>query len=349
MIFGGDLTFDDVDYTDFLSDNRQTTRAWAEIERITMGSYAFISRETPQGIVFSGGLRGELAKTDNTYSRYKENQLEPFLETNRGTLPNPDYRDPPEVDPELSFSGPVDKSGWAAELSILQKLSSGLHLWGGWDRVYRYPALDETAAYQGYPLSRPINSDLDPETGHNFEVGLKRFESNWHIGITCFLMRLDDEIAFDETQRLNVNIGNTERRGLEIDALYDKGHYGVRLNGSLVSARSRDGDAPGEMPLVPAKEASFTFWVRPVDSVRLQFHGRYLSDQFQGNDYENTFRKIPAYGIVDLSVEWALTADIRIAAGIDNLFNKNHAVTAYSGGFYPGPGRQFRARIKGAF
>ena len=345
VMAGGDLAGDAVRYRDFTGRERAIRRAEADIERVTVGGYLFASRELPNGFGVSGGVRLETARSSNDYIRYREEQLLPVIETNRGSFPNPAYRESPDIDPEASYSGGISKSGWSAELSVVHAFSRGLHLWAGWDRVYRYPALDETASYQGFPLSNPLNAGLEPESGHNFEAGLKRFENNWHLSATVFHLRMEDEISYSEAARLNINIGDTVRTGLELDAAYRKDRYGLSLHASAVKAELQDSDAGGQLPLVPRHEAGLTAWVNPVQSVRLQASGRYLSSQVQGNDFENTFRKIPAYGIMDVMVRWSPLPDLVITGGIRNLLDRNHAVSAYSGGFYPGAGRQAFIRL----
>lgn len=345
LIAGADLAGDAVDFGDYLEVERMTRRAVADIERLTAGGYLFASGELSKGLELSGGIRLETARSSNRYIRLKEEQLRPEIETNRGTFPNPDYRENPEVDPDQSYDGDIDKSGWSAELSLVQKVSQGLHAWVGWDRVYRYPALDETASYQGFPLSNPLNDSLDPETGHNFEAGIKRFESNWHLAATVFHLRMDDEISFSESDRLNINIGDTVRTGLEIDAGYRKDCYGISLHATLVEAEFRDKDEGKRLPLVPRYEGGMTAWIRPASSLRLQVHGRYLSSQVQGNDFSNTFREIPPYGIVDISARWTPLERLVVSGGVRNLLDRNHAVSGYSGGFYPGAGRQAFFRL----
>lgn len=345
VMAGADLAWDGVDYRSFLGPERAINRAQADIERRTLGGYIFSSMDFGENWNLSGGVRLEGAWTDNLYTRYKEEQLRPVIETNRGSVPNPAYRNPPEVDPDESYTGKVDKSGWAAELSLVRKVSEELHLWGGWDRVYRYPSLDETAAYQGFPLSDPLNEDLDPETGHNFELGLKRFASNWQFSMSLFLLLLDDEISYDESERLNVNIGNTERKGIELGLGYRKDDYGFNVHASVIDAGFRN-EADGlELPLVPSVEASAVVWYQVATAFRLQGSGRYLSSQVQGNDFENDFMKIPGHGIVDVSFIWQAAERLVVTGGINNLLDKRHIVTAYSGGFYPGAGRQAFIRM----
>ena len=352
LIIGTDLGRDELETREYLSEDRAVVRAWADLKRTTHGGYLFGSLPLDERTEISGGLRREEARTDNRYVRYREEQLRPVLETNRGTLPNPDYRDPPEADPALSFKGPIRKRGWAAELSLVSKVLDPLNVWVGWDRVYRYPSLDETASYQGYPLSDPLNVELDPETGDNWEAGLKVILSNWHLGMTTFHMRLRNEIAYDDASHLNVNLGPTQRQGLEMDLSGNFSRGGVSARLSLVDARfsGRDEVLEGKrLPLVPSVEGHLSTWIRVMDSVRLRYNLQYVSSQFQGNDNTNTYRKIPAHALSHVFLRWDPPGRFSLSLGVLNLFDKVHAVTAYSGGFYPGSGRRFTMVLQYTF
>jgi iron complex outermembrane recepter protein len=352
VMAGVDIAQDRLDTTDYLSRGEGIVRAEADIERLTLGGYLFGSLLLGGGWTLSGGLRLEGSRTDNLYRHYREEQLRPELETNRGTVPNPEYRDPPETDPRMSFDGRIDKSGWAAELSLMRDMGNGLHLWTGWDRVYRYPSLDETASYQGYPLADPLNTGLAPETGHNFELGLKRVGDNWHLGTTVFLMRLDDEIAFDDEALLNANIGATERIGVEVSAGYQTSGYGFagRLGRTRAVYRSGGPAAPGAtLPLVPEHEGTLSGWLALWRNLRLRGHVQVISGRVQGNDYSAQRQRIPGYTLAGAAVSWEGGGGLSASLAVDNLFDGNHAVTAYNGGFYPGAGRRFTFRAGARF
>ena len=358
LISGVDLSHDQVDHTGYLSGDRTIKTSVAEIQRLTSGGYIFISRDLVHDVRLSGGIRLESASTDNSNRHYRENQLLPEYETNRGTIPNPDYKNPPDLDPDLSFEGTVEKSGWAGELSLLWKVGRQFSLWAGWDRVYRYPALDETAAYQGYPLSDPLNENLDPEVGDNFELGMKQTAGRWQASVTAYYLRLDDEISFSEYEdpsgngfvRINENIGDSDRKGIEAQVSWQSAASGWKATVNWIDATLSTANRMVEkLPLVPGLEAGLSFWVKPVQSLRIQMHCRYLDEQVQGNDFENDLRRIPAYYLANASLHWDAGENLDLIAGINNLFDKAYAATAYSGGFYPGSGRQAYLTLKMGF
>lgn len=346
MLVGADLIADDLEFLDYARSERDIIRAIADLRRRSMGAYLFFSHDLSEDLALSGGVRREYMESDNEYIRFKESQLLPVIETNRGDFPNPDYREPAEVDEALSYTGPVDKDGWAAELSLSKEWNNGLHLWAGWDRVYRYPALDETASYQGFPLSDPLNRSLEPETGDNFEVGVKLQESSWDIGITAFYLNLENEISYDDSARLNVNIGDTRRTGTELSLSFRKERYGCDVNATWVDASFVGPDARKHVPLVPALEAGLSVWIMPIQSVRMQLHYQWLDDQFQGNDFAGIFRKIPSSRVVNFSLHWKLSGALAASFTVNNVFDETYAVSAYGGGFYPAAGRRAAARLR---
>ena len=347
LMAGVDLSLDRVDFTEWYDSDRTVTLARADLERGTVGAYLFGVREWGEGWQVSGGLRGEAASTDNRYVRYKSEQLLPVLETNRGPVPNPFYRDPPEA--AEAFDGTIRKDGWAAEASLLKKIGKQWSLWAGWDRVYRYPSLDEAAAFQGFPQRIPLNTGLEPETGNNLETGLKLQGDHWHAGFTAFYLLLEDEITYDADNRQNINIGRTERRGCEVELTWQAERYGFSLDGSWTVAKFRDTFDSRQLPLVPEWTGGMTAWMKPHESLRLQVHGQYQSSQWQGNDFAGRFRRISGYGLWDVSLRWEPLEGVSLTAVVRNVLDENHAVTAYSGGFYPGPGRQGSVAVKHTF
>jgi iron complex outermembrane receptor protein len=341
---GVDLNYDALNLDQYLDASRDIVKAWAEIDRITVSPYVFAQRTLNEKTVLNGGARFEYAGTDNRYVEYVENQLRPT--TNRGT-PNPNYKNPADVNPAASFDGIVEKHGWATEVSVSRELTEALTVWTGYDRVYRYPTFDETAAYQGFDLADPLNEKLDPETGNNFELGSKYTGQGWSASLTGFYLMLDNEIVFDDVAKLNRNIGNTRRVGAEAEVAWDRGWYGASTRWAFVDARLHGGENDGNhVPLIPWAYGVSRFWINPVEEMRMMVTYTYVSEQFQGNDEENALpRKIDPYGLLGLRVNIAMADYADVYFSVHNLLDETYATTAYSGGFYPGSGRSFQAGL----
>ncbi len=319
---GIDLFYDQLDQENYRDPARTIIRSEADINRLTAAPYLFAQRTFLEKTVLNGGVRYEYATSDNDYVGYD------FLGA---------------VDPSQSYNGRVGKQGWAAELSISQELSDRWAVFAGYDRVYRYPTLDEVASYQGFPLADPLNENLDPDTGNNFEIGTTYKDRTWRVSLTGFYLTLDNEIAFDDVANLNRNIGATRRVGIEPELVWKKERYGASTRWTFVDARFDGGaDSGNQVPLVPWAYGVTSAWIKPVSRVRLSASYTFVSEQNQGNDEANILRKIEAYGLVGLRANFTAMDSLNLYVSVHNLLDEIYATSAYSGGYYPGSGRSFR-------
>ena len=55
------------------------------------------------------------------------------------------------------------------------------------------------------------------------------------------------------------------------------------------------------------------------------------------------------YSLIDLRVNIAMSDHISLVVSMNNLFDETYATSAYSGGFYPGTGRNFRFGITAVY
>jgi len=343
FIFGGDAFVDQLDFLNYKRADRQIVQAQADLQRLTTGAYLFGQKELGE-VLLSAGTRYERAQTDFLYEKYNPNQLEPFLPIifPPFIVPNPDYKNPPDLVAADSYNESLTKSGWAAEVSANWQPAEAWSLWVGYDRVYRYPVLDETAAYQGFALAEPLNRELDPEEGNNFEAGLKYSQDSWKATVTLFHLRMDNEIVFDEVNNLNVNLGATERFGANLSLNYEKERWGAGTLWTFVDARLKTTANNGKRaPLVPKAHAVSNFWIRPVENLRLSLSHSFVSERFQGNDYANMQRTLASYHLFDAQADFALTEQLSTFVRVSNLFDHAYSATAYNGGYYPGASRSF--------
>jgi iron complex outermembrane receptor protein len=279
LILGWDFFYDQVDFTSYTSASDDSMeKSNADLSRITTGPYAFTQYELPANLTISSGTRYESARTKNDYVEYDFiNPTDPPTINHPifgFPIPNPGY-DPNAkllsvIDQVNSYDGTVSKDGWAAELGLNWQPAKSVSVWTRYSRVYRYPALDETAAYQGFPLSDPLNENLNPEQGNNFEVGTKYDDGKYLLSLTGFCLLLDDEIVYDDTTNLNLNIGPTERWGAETEAGYRTDLWGSSVRCTFVDARFADGPNDGNtVPLVPWANGTASAWIQPAKWLRL--------------------------------------------------------------------------------
>ena len=345
FVMGGiDLNYDRLDVERYWNQERTVTQSWAELERISFAPYLFAQRSFRRENTLNGGVRYEHASTDNLNVQYDTNQLDPFW---AGGIPNPFYKNPPDIDLKRSFDDRISKSGWAAELSLARRFSEAMRGWVGYDRVYRYPSLDEVASYQGYSLANPLNYNLEPETGDNVETGITFENRQWRISTTGFALFMDDEIAYDPLLLLNRNLNETRRIGVDAEAAWQREGYGASTRWSLVDARFSGGANEGNrVPLVPLVHGMFSVWVELTEGIRLTGTYQYVGEQYRGNDDANTMEKMDPYGLIGFGMNAEVGDHVTMVVSVDNLLDETYAETIYGAAYYPGAGRSFRVGME---
>lgn len=319
--------------------DRSVTINQARFDRLTLGPFLHAQKMMTDRLTVSGGARFEQSRTNGKNRQYNKSDMQPYLNNPFGGLsPNPNY--PAKPDPAASFDGIIEKQGWASELSLNWQPAESFSLWCGYDRVYRYPALDETSAYQGFPLADPMNTRLDPETGNNIETGAKFVSNGWSASATLFCLWLDDEIAYDDAEKLNMNIGKTRHSGSDVEFGYATEWSGISCRAEWARAVFTDGPNKGKtVPLVPLIHTSASLWFHPIEPVKITVTSRWVGRQFQGGDVDNNDQKIKGYALFDLRAEIECRKNIHLFIKAENLLNKSFISSAYNGGFYPGAGR----------
>lgn len=326
---GVDLFYDTLDF----HGDQGATFNDAQLSRVTAGPFLFAQKSLAETLSISGGARYETAQTKGVNKHYTKGFFDRF-----GIF------HPPSLNTGKSFDGIVQKSGWAQEISLNWQPTDQFSTWIGYDRVYRYPSLDETASYQGFALSDPLNEKLEPEAGNNVETGAKYHSGFWNASATLFYLKLDNEIGYDPIKKLNMNLGATEHLGSDLELAYDKEIYGASTMLSLVKATFDGGPNDGNtVPLVPEMQNTTAVWFKPVKRLRITGTHTWLSDQFQGGDFDNNSRQINSCGTFGLRADLTIGKHVTLFAKIDNLADKQYVSSAYTDQYYPGQGRSFYA------
>jgi len=341
LIYGFDVLYDTIDFLSYTDQSRQYVKADAALARFTSGAYVFAEHELTTRLQISGGVRYERATTDYDYRKYDESQLEPYdpILTNPFN-PNPNFKNPADLVVADSYKDDLAKDGWAGELSLNYRLTDDFSIRVGYDRVYRYPVLDEVAAYQGFSLSKPLNADLEPEEGDNFEIGVKYLNQRWEASATFFYLTMDNEIAYDDTIQLNTNIGSTRRLGADLIVRYTAKSWGASSQWSIVDARLQYGAVAGNrVPLVSEFNIVSQAWVAPIEDLRVSLSMNYTGARYVGGDYDNSGSQLPSYVTFDSQVAYDFKQYSKLFVRVNNLLDHQYVSTAYQGGYYPAAGR----------
>jgi iron complex outermembrane receptor protein len=247
---------------------------------------------------------------------------------------------------EKNFSGTASNGDWSFEFGAEYELTANSQLWFRYDRPLRFPVLDEVAFYQGFPSDPPFNAELQPEKGHSVETGY-RYEGDFlRASVTGFSQWLEDEIAFDAFENRNENLEDTWRLGGELALGVEGEHWRLQTNYTYTLARFQSGTDEGRrVPLVPRHTVTGSIEWLPTESVTLAMEGSYLSESPDGNDRGDSaqfldFAPLEERTLWNLRASWEVTDSWTLFGRLDNVFDEQYASSKFSGGYYPGPGRQ---------
>lgn len=208
------------------------------------------------------------------------------------------------------------------------------------------------------------NLDLDSETNHEITLGLDWSEGDFYANGQIFFRKVDDFIQGTPSTNMTANMlatmisGQNPLQFNNIDAeLYGlDGRYGMvlndnwRLDGVLSYVRGKDKDGNDNLYRVAPLNNRLTLtWEQ--DKLSASLESVLYASQSKTASY-NDEDKSAGYGLLNLYSQYQLSSDLRINAGIENLFDKDYVdhLTGYNrngdsdipvGDRLPGRGRNF--------
>jgi iron complex outermembrane receptor protein len=262
------------------------------------------------------------------------------------------------INAKATMGAPLDDSkthtGVAYEIGVLYRISDTSRAYAAFDRVYRYPFLDEQVTFYNYPppfgAPNDFNTDLEAEWGHAAELGLTlRLMPDLLAEVSGYLLLMQDEIDFGASG--NENLDNTRHLGADVALDYrHKRIVRAVLNYSYNLATFRAGDNEGkEIPLVPNHElfAELTTFLPLGFEVSGNLRG--VGEAFQGGDKDNKDdRKVPGYFLLGADVTFrndSVPGELELFAGVENILDSQYLSYIYWSGYYPGNGRSWNVGV----
>lgn len=185
------------------------------------------------------------------------------------------------------------------------------------------------------------NTQLDPEIGKQYEVGLKYEPPGANSLYTIAAFDLTKKNATENVAGFSRQEGEVRSRGIELEAKTEV-VKGFNLIGSYtwndVEITKTDTDNKGNTPFrVPEHMASvwgdYTFQGGTLEGLRLGAGARYVGSTF--GDTENTF-KVDSYAVVDALVSYPLgkidasLKGVELSMNATNLFDENYVAGCFS-------------------
>ena len=244
----------------------------------------------------------------------------------------------------------INDDEYAWSLGLIRLFEGNHRVYASVRRFYRYPATDEiiTVFFAPVPV---INFNLEPEWGHEVELGADWLLGDLTIGGRIYHQWMRDEVFLDYGSFQSFNFSRTSRTGIDLDMSYKfSDSFNASLNYNWVNAELDSGAFDGsEVPLVPEHKARVALNYQPRSQLTTSIGATYTNRVFIGGDYDNTKSALDSYVLMDLNLRYVLNSNVELFATVDNLLDKEYTSFGFSGffndGFYPGVGRSAKIGV----
>lgn len=230
------------------------------------------------------------------------------------------------------FSRPEDRSdtfrNFSPKLGLTHMLASGLQVYIQLAQGFRAPQATELYRLQ----ANQSVSNIDSEDLASLEVGVRGGDERFSFDISTFAMRKDNFI-FRDTNRMNVDIGETDHRGIEITL---SRHFSdnISANLHLSYARHQYANNPAlvsspvkgnDVDTAPRRFGSFNIHWTPSAALALEAEWIHMGDYF--TDPQNT-ASYEGHDLVNVRVEYSPSKSWGIFMKIMNASDTDYAERA---------------------
>lgn len=219
---------------------------------------------------------------------------------------------------------------FAYELAANYLYSDTGNIYSKWERGFNTPNPtslfnnpDDTQIANGYTYGL---SDVKEETYNSFEVGVRDFVLGSYISLSTFYSKTDNEIYRDGTSKnwVSYNVDETERKGVELYLEQYFGKLTLSESYSYIDAEITKGKYEGSK--VPdVSQNSFTLGVKYEFTSNFNAIATTIYKDAVYIDNENDGGKINEHVVTNLVFNYNIKENIRVYAGINNLFNEIYA------------------------
>ena len=228
---------------------------------------------------------------------------------------------------------------------------NGVGLFGGYNETMRAPtSIELSCADPNSPCALPTGFNGDPDlkavTAQTYEFGARGRLFGvlaWNAAVYDSRLRNDIQfIATSATYGYFSNVGDTERRGVELGAQTEWDKLTLSANYGYVEAayRSAFTTAAGEavasgdrIPGIPANTFKLRASYAATDSFRLGAAVIATGAQYAHGNENNAdpSGKVPGYAVVNLDAQYRIGKSLTLALDVDNLFDQKYATYGLSG------------------
>ena len=222
-----------------------------------------------------------------------------------------------------NVTGNTVRTREAAEAGLQWKINPAWRVFARAATTYRFANTDELFAFD-VNFNPVFSGGLLPQHGSQTEAGTEWVAGPHRVQVSVYKMRLYDEILYDGSRNLNLP-NPTQRNGFELEASTRIARqWQVQSAFKYMTARIDGGQYDGKaVPLVPHASANISLRWLGGEYGSHGINARYASSRRVANDFDNSKKPLPAYGVFDWQSsytwqKWTASLTIR------NLLNKKY-------------------------
>lgn len=236
------------------------------------------------------------------------------------------------------------------ELGLNYQFNNDWRVFARYADGFRFANADEN----GFVL--PGVDFLETQTSKSVEVGTGWQGDEASISYALYQIQLDNEIIFDSIAFANINLPDSERKGITIDGHAQLSEeIGIRANYTYTDAEVTAGSYKGKvMPYVSENQFNVGVLFSPLEMLTIVLDSSYQGSRYLSGDEANTQSKVDPVYIFNLNVVWEYR-QLEVAGRIKNITDEHYAglqgYSAFSGARYryPQPARNYEASISYRF
>jgi Fe(3+) dicitrate transport protein len=244
-------------------------------------------------------------------------------------------------------------------LGLEYELHPGTAIYGNISQGYRPAIFTEAVPTGGTTF---VNSDLEEGKSLEYEIGYRSHPNDWlSLDTSIFLLEFTDQIgsvAVPGGTSLE-NVGDSCHRGIDFSTSIDfltlaQGSKAANslewfFNATLLNAEFTKGPLDGNTPqYAPDFILRSGLTYSHGEKGKITLSSTWVDEHFADSANTANFA-VPAYNVWDLTTELKIHANLRILAGINNLFDEAYFTRITGTGIDPSNGRNFYAGISVEF
>lgn len=339
LTLGIDYYYETMDIDRFGSVQRTTQTQAVDFKKRSIGGYIRNELSIFPSLIFSCGFRAERASISGDFHDLVTGAPSPYDENKKR------------------------HRGKAWETGLTWLFGDRSNAFVRYGTFYRYPFIDEQATYWGFiPGADEFLMDIEKETGRSYEMGTRVFPlENLRLGITAYLIDMQDQIIWDNIAFRNRNLDKTRNQGLELNARYNVNDlFMLEGNATFNSSKFREGQHSGkDVPMAPRSVAYLALEVFLPGSLILRPEVHRVGDSFLMGDFENNGEKLEGrtVGNVYLRYRPRPMESMTLSAflGIENITDEEYSTSGRDNSpwadntYYPAPGRTIKGGLSVRF